>query len=96
MGPSAKLPRHRALEDNVINQRQTTGIERSNRTIFVYNTQSNYNMGEHSEKHIHFEDGDYGSDGYSDDDARAVEVCMLDCTGALSPALEHNLRKWRD
>ncbi|KAJ4141295.1 hypothetical protein NW768_000506 [Fusarium equiseti] len=32
-------------------------------------------MGEHSEKHIHFQDGDYGSDGCSDDDdAKAVEV----------------------
>ncbi|RGP62222.1 serine threonine kinase [Fusarium longipes] len=31
-------------------------------------------MGEHSDKHIHFQDGDYGSDGYSDDDANAVEV----------------------
>ncbi|KAL6924628.1 hypothetical protein ACHAPO_005594 [Fusarium lateritium] len=31
-------------------------------------------MGENSEKHIHFQDDDYGSDGYSDDDAKAVEV----------------------
>ncbi|KAG8666121.1 hypothetical protein FPOAC2_11217 [Fusarium poae] len=31
-------------------------------------------MGDNSEKHIHFQDGDYGSDGYSDDDAKAVEV----------------------
>ncbi|EKJ75732.1 hypothetical protein NXS19_012239 [Fusarium pseudograminearum] len=31
-------------------------------------------MGDHSEKHIHFQDGDYGSDGYSDDDGKAVEV----------------------
>ncbi|KAF4970103.1 hypothetical protein FSARC_2804 [Fusarium sarcochroum] len=31
-------------------------------------------MGDHTEKHIHFQDGDGSSDGSSDDEAKAVEV----------------------
>ena len=49
-------------------------------------------MGEHSEKHIHFQDGDYGSDGCSDDDdAKAVEVCLTTYTYWNSIVQE-----WRD
>ncbi|GKU01743.1 unnamed protein product [Fusarium langsethiae] len=41
-------------------------------------------MGDHSEKHIHFQDGDYGSEGYSDDDAKAVEVYKNGATNTVA------------
>ena len=55
-------------------------------------------MGEHSEKHIHFQDGDYGSDGCSDDDdAKAVEVCLTTYTYTYTYTYWNPIiQEWRD
>ena len=47
-------------------------IKSSHHTYYSFAT-----MGDHTEKHIHFQDGDGSSDGSSDDEAKAVEVRLI-------------------